>query len=208
MDILLATSNPGKINRYAELLARLNPNIRLLVPADVGIDDIRVQETGVNEVENAKLKAKAYWEALATDKKMPCLAGDTGTYLENVLPDEQPGMYSRRISGAGDSYSLDGDETMAKHYQALCHKYGGKIPGFYLDGHCIYEQDHWMTMQNKRFFVLTEKVVGPISKGFPMLSMIQGKITGKYINEMSHEEYLQEMSPVSDALKLLLASLQ
>lgn len=206
MEFLLATSNPGKIARYAELFGILNPDIRLLVPADVDLENLVVEENGTTEVDNAKLKAKTYWDALPLDRKMPCLGADTGTYFENVLPEEQPGLYSRRISGAGDSYSQNGDEIMAQHYQALCQKYGGEIPGYYLDGHCLYEQDHWMIMQNKRFFTLTEKVVGPISKGFPMLSMLKGKITGKYKNEMSHDEYLQEMAPITEALKTLLSS--
>ena len=105
LKLLLATHNAGKIERYrllfAEISKDLGREIEVFSPQELGLEKVEVIEDGQNEAQNAYKKAKSYWHALPLDKKMPCIAMDTGCYFDGVLPNEQPGQMVRRITGKG-----------------------------------------------------------------------------------------------------------
>jgi XTP/dITP diphosphohydrolase len=97
MKVLVATSNPGKLREYAELLADLDTGgllVEWLSLADVGIDD-EVDETGETMEENARLKAAAYSRL----SSLLTLADDSG--LEVDALGGAPGVHSARFSGPG-----------------------------------------------------------------------------------------------------------
>ncbi len=103
-DLLIATTNPGKIVEIQDLLEGLP--FRLHLPADLGIR-LHVEETGRTYAENAALKAQAYFQAsLAAGKAggMLTLADDSG--LEVAALGGAPGLHSARYSprpGAKDA---------------------------------------------------------------------------------------------------------
>jgi XTP/dITP diphosphohydrolase len=97
MQLLLATTNKGKIGELSALLAGLP--LQLLTPQEVS-PDTRVEETGRTYLENALLKAFAYQAATG----LAVLADDTG--LEVDALDGAPGLHSARFSplpGATDA---------------------------------------------------------------------------------------------------------
>ena len=106
--LLLASSNPGKIEIYRVLLQEvaqvLDLEIEILIPNDLGLADLEVVEEGSTCTENAYLKAKAYWEALPNSSKIPCLAIDNSIFLEGVEDVE------RLIAGEGDGARLTADD--------------------------------------------------------------------------------------------------
>lgn len=96
-DLLIATTNPGKVVELQDLLEGLP--LRLLLPADLGIH-LEVAETGDTYAENAALKAQAYCSASG----ILTLADDSG--LEVLALDGAPGLHSARYSprpGAKDA---------------------------------------------------------------------------------------------------------
>jgi XTP/dITP diphosphohydrolase len=96
-DLLIATTNPGKIVEIQDLLEGLHFN--LLLPADLDIR-LEVAETGQTYAENAALKAQAYCAAGG----ILTLADDSG--LEVATLDGAPGLHSARYSpqpGAKDA---------------------------------------------------------------------------------------------------------
>jgi XTP/dITP diphosphohydrolase len=96
-DLLIATTNPGKIVEIQDLLEGLP--FRLLLPADLSIR-LEVAETGQTYAENAALKAEAYYAASG----ILTLADDSG--LEVAALDGAPGLHSARYSpqpGAKDA---------------------------------------------------------------------------------------------------------
>lgn len=96
-DLLIATTNPGKIVELQDLLEGLP--LRLLLPADLDIR-LDVAETGATYAENAALKARAYCAASG----LLTLADDSG--LEVLALDGAPGLHSARYSprpGAKDA---------------------------------------------------------------------------------------------------------
>ena len=90
--LLIATSNPGKLQEYRELLDGLP--VTLLDLRDVGIHE-PVEETGTTFEENARLKAETY----ARLSGLLTLADDSG--LEVDALGGEPGLHSARYGGPG-----------------------------------------------------------------------------------------------------------
>ncbi len=89
MDVILASSNAGKIKELQDMLADLG--VVIVPQQSLSIPDI--EETGLCFVENAILKARN--ASLLSGK--PAIADDSG--LEVDLLDGQPGIYSARFAG-------------------------------------------------------------------------------------------------------------
>jgi XTP/dITP diphosphohydrolase len=98
-QVVLASSNPGKVREINELLADLALNV---VPqSEYGVTD--AEETGLTFVENAILKARN--AALHTG--LPAIADDSGIEVDAL--NGAPGIYSARYAGtgAGDRANLE-----------------------------------------------------------------------------------------------------
>ena len=92
-DLLIATTNPGKLHEFSELLAGLPA--RLVSPADFGLN-VDVPETGETYAQNARLKA----DALASVAPgLITLGDDSG--LEVAALGGAPGLFSHRYAGPG-----------------------------------------------------------------------------------------------------------
>jgi XTP/dITP diphosphohydrolase len=92
-NIVLASSNPGKVREINELLAELDMHV---VPqSDYGVTD--AEETGLSFVENAILKARN----AAAHTGLPAIADDSGIEVDAL--NGAPGIYSARYAGAGAS---------------------------------------------------------------------------------------------------------
>ena len=88
-ELVLASSNPGKIREFGRLFADLG--LRVRPQSDFGVVD--VAETGLTFVENALLKAR---EA-SRISGLPALADDSGLEVDALAG--QPGIYSARYAG-------------------------------------------------------------------------------------------------------------
>jgi XTP/dITP diphosphohydrolase len=94
-DLLIATTNPHKIQEFREILGDLP--YRLVGPADIGLN-LEVEETGTTFAENARLKAIAYADASG----LLALADDSGLEIDAL--GGEPGVYSARWAGENVSY--------------------------------------------------------------------------------------------------------
>lgn len=90
-EIILATSNPGKIKEFQAILAP----IRCVPQDEFGI--FSADETGLSFIENAILKARH--ASLLTNKAV--LADDSGLVVPGLQG--EPGIYSARYAGMGAS---------------------------------------------------------------------------------------------------------
>lgn len=96
-QLLIASTNPGKLREFQNLLADLP--VELLLPISLGIT-LNVEESGVTYAENAALKARAYAQA----SQLITLADDSGLEVEAL--GGAPGLHSARYSpqpGAKDA---------------------------------------------------------------------------------------------------------
>lgn len=87
MDVLLATTNPGKRREFAQLLTGLP--FTVITPDELGLD-LDVEEGGDSFEANAAIKATAW----AKTADMVCVADDSGLCV--VALDNAPGIYSAR----------------------------------------------------------------------------------------------------------------
>ena len=92
-NIVLASSNPGKVREINQLLVELDMHV---VPqGDYGVTD--AEETGLTFVENAILKARN----AAAHTGLPAIADDSGIEVDAL--NGAPGIYSARYAGTGAS---------------------------------------------------------------------------------------------------------
>lgn len=94
-DLLLATSNPHKVEEFRAIFSDLP--YRLLTLRDIQLD-MDVEETGTTFRENAELKARAYAKASG----LLSLADDSGLEIDAL--GGAPGVYSARFGGPDLSY--------------------------------------------------------------------------------------------------------
>ena len=98
-EIVLASSNPGKVREINQLLATLG--LHAQPQSELGVID--AEETGLTFVENAILKARN--AALHTG--LPAIADDSGIEVDAL--NGAPGIYSARFAGedATDQANLE-----------------------------------------------------------------------------------------------------
>ncbi|PTG99093.1 XTP/dITP diphosphatase [Staphylococcus chromogenes] len=87
-DIVIASSNKGKINDFKVIFSEYN-----VIGINELIEDFDVEETGVTFEENARLKSEAAAKAL----NKTVMADDSG--LEVDALEGAPGVYSARYAG-------------------------------------------------------------------------------------------------------------
>jgi len=86
MKILYGTTNPGK-------LAAMQKSVEGLSIEIIGLRDMegelpRINENGKTPLENAEIKARAYYEAF----HIPVFSCDSGLYFDELADEEQPGF--------------------------------------------------------------------------------------------------------------------
>ncbi|HSG12109.1 MAG TPA: XTP/dITP diphosphatase [Gammaproteobacteria bacterium] len=102
-DIVLASSNKGKVREFNQLLAALDITVR--PQGEFNVED--AEETGLTFVENAILKARN----AAQHTGLPAIADDSG--LEVDALNGAPGIYSARYARAGASDQANLEKLLA-----------------------------------------------------------------------------------------------
>lgn len=174
MRILYGTTNKGKLDAMKKAVKQLGIEV-------VGLSDLNcvlptINESGDTPLDNAEIKARAYFEAF----HMPVFSCDSGLYFDEVTEEEQPGIHVRRVNGK----ELN-DEDMIQFYSNLAGKYGGKITGRYRNA--IYfildEAHHYASMDMSiatEPFILIEKPHPKRVEGFPLDSLSIDIASGEY----------------------------
>ena len=92
-QIVLASSNPGKVREIGQMLTELQ--LEVVPQSSFNIED--AEETGLTFVENAIIKARH----ASAKADLPAIADDSG--LEVDALNGAPGIYSARFAGKGAS---------------------------------------------------------------------------------------------------------
>lgn len=178
IKILYGTTNKGKMQAMRTALESFDLEI-------VGLNDMEgelpiIEENGTTPLENAKIKAKAYYERF----KMPVFSCDSGLYFDGLDEKEQPGLYVRRVGGKELT-----DDEMIEYYAALARRHGGKITGQYRNAifFVLDEQHCYSSMDESIFtekFIMTAIPHPKRVEGFPMDSLSIDISTGKYYYDL------------------------
>lgn len=182
MKILYGTTNKAKLQAMRNAVELLGIDI-------IGLDDIegeipKVKECGKTPLENAEIKAKAYYEAF----KMPVFSCDSGLYFDELEDEEQPGIYVRRVNGRELS-----DDEMIEYYSSLARRYGGKITGQYWNAiYFVLDENHSYSSMDKSIatepFILSAVPHPKRVEGFPLDSLSIDISEGEYYYNLDSKD--------------------
>lgn len=188
MKLLYGTGNLAKLSAMRNRLERLGIEL-------IGLNDLRAEgknipeiiEDGNTPLENARLKAMAYYEAF----QIPVFSCDSGLYFDNVPDEVQPGVHVRNVNGKclSDDEMIDYYSGLVKIYGNLVARYRNAIC-FIMDDAHIYEAME-SSMESEKF-ILTDKPHSTIRKeGFPLDSISLDIKTNKYYYDLPEDRLEQ-----------------
>lgn len=177
MKVLFATTNPAKVKRYAKELEE--KGIEILTIKDLGIN-LHVEETGKNAIENAYIKAKAYYD----ETKITTIGMDNNLFIEELSEEKQPGTHVRRINGKELT-----DDEMIEYYTNLVKENGGKLTAKWVYGMVIYDgKESKEYTWNKSHFYFIDKPCEKRNPGYPLDSISIMPEVNKYFIELTEED--------------------
>lgn len=177
MKVLFATSNPSKAKRFKKQLEKRNIEMLTLKDIDIKLD---IDENGKNALENAYIKAKAYYE----ETKIPTIGMDDNLFIKEFPEEKQPGTHVRRINGK----ELNDDE-MIEYYTNLVKEYGEKLTCKWVYGMVYYDEKgakQYSWSRNEMYLV--DKVSEKRNEGYPLNSITIVPEFNKYLIDLSEEE--------------------
>ena len=177
MKVLFATTNPAKVKKYKKALEE--KGIELITIKDLDFK-LNINENGKNAIENAYIKAKAYYDAT----KITTIGMDNCLFIEELPEEKQPGTHVRRVNGKELT-----DEEMIKYYTNLIKKYGGKLTAKWIYGIVIYNgKEAKKYTWSKSNFYLIDKPCKKRNPGYPLDSISVMPENNKYWLELTDEE--------------------
>ncbi len=177
MKVLFATTNPAKVRRYKDALEE--KGIELITLKDLDFK-LKIEENGKDAIENAYIKAKAYYDAT----KIPTIGMDNSLFIEELPKEKQPGTYVRRVNGK----ELNDDE-MIEYYTDLAQAYGGKLTAKWIFGMVICDNDGVKNYSwTKDHFYFVDKPSKERNPGYPLESISVIPEFNKYAVELNEEE--------------------
>ena len=186
MKLLYGTTNKSKIEFMQKRVGHLG--IKILSLADVSAPELKIQENGSSPLDNTRIKALEYYDAL----KIPLFSCDSGLYIEGLDDEKQPGI---NVRGHGDH--MNDDETIA-YYSALAHKMGGRMVARYKNAICLILGDGQIyeymgdDIASHPFYI----VPTPHEKrneGFPLDSLSVHISSGQYYFDRDYSEKYAEI---------------
>lgn len=177
MELLYGTTNEGKILAMRHALEPMGITVK--GPRQMEADLPSVAEIGRSPLENARLKAQAYYQAF----QVPVFSCDTGLYLEGLPEELQPGIYVRRPLG----YEMT-DAQMTEYYSGLARKFGD-LRAQYRNAVCfckneqeLYESEDFKLSGEP--FLLTSTPHPQSQSGFPLDRISIQLSSGKYYYDL------------------------
>lgn len=188
ITLLYGTGNPAKLGTMRRSLDGME--IKLISLADMTGKPPEVDESGKSPLENARLKALAYYKHYG----VPVFSCDSGLYFEGIAEELQPGTHIRNIGGKRLT-----DDEMTEYYCSLANNNGGRITARYLNAICLVLSEneifeHMGADISGESFIITDKPHPKKVDGYPLDRISINSHTGKYYYDMEQEDYLLEES--------------
>ena len=196
MKVLFATTNPAKIRKYAEELRKRD--IEVVTIKDLNIN-LNVDENGKNAIENAYIKAKAYYDATG----ITTIGMDNNLFIEELPQEKQPGTHVRRVNGKELT-----DDEMIEYYTNLVKKYGEKLTAKWVYGMVIYNgKERKEYSWSKSHFYFVDKACDKRNPGYPLDSISIMPEYNKYFVELTQEEKSGKTYNENDVINFMVNSI-
>lgn len=183
IKLLYGTGNQGKLECMKQQYA---PSwVEIIGLKDMDRSAPSVYESGSSPLENARIKAMAYYRFYG----IPVFSCDSGLYFDNVPDEIQPGVHVRNVGGRTLT-----DEEMLAYYSGLAEKYG-TITARYRNAIClVLSEDNIVesmdeSLSGNPFYIVSKPHEKGIKiEGFPMDCLSVHIPSGKYYYDLSDEE--------------------
>ena len=198
MKVLFATTNQAKVGKYKEALKEKGIELITINDLDFKLD---VNENGKDAIENAYIKAKAYYEKA----KIPTIGMDNCLFIEELPEEKQPGTHVRRINGKELT-----DEEMIEYYTNLATEYGGKLTAKWVYGIVICDgQNRREYSWSKSNFYLVDKPCEKRNPGYPLDSISVIPENNQYWLELTEEQIKKskEKSNTDDVVEFIVSNI-
>lgn len=170
--LLFGTGNPAKFDT-------MKKRLEILPVALISLREMtfvpQVEEDGKDPLENARIKARVYWEAY----HMPVFSCDSGLFIKELSEDLQPGVHVRR---RGEKAMTD--EEMTDYYAGLARQYGRLTCRYQNAISLILDEEHQYESVDEslfgNWFYLTDKPHPKKVEGFPLDRISLTIPSGKY----------------------------
>ncbi len=200
MKVLFATTNPAKVGKYKKALEENGIELITINDLDFKLD---INENGKDALENAYIKAKAYYDIL----NIPTIGMDNSLFIEELPEDKQPGTYVRRVNGKELT-----DSEMIEYYTSLVKEYGEKLTAKWVYGMVICDGSNiekYTWSKDHFYFVSTPSKI--INEGYPLDSISILPEFNKYFVEITDEEkkkYSKKNSNDDSVVKFILDNIK
>lgn len=175
--VLFATTNPAKIKKYKKELEKRD--VEVLTINDLN-KNVKVEENGKDAIENALLKAKAFYEVTG----IATIGMDNSLFIAGIPEEKQPGTHVRRVGGRELT-----DEEMIEYYTNLTREYGGKLTAKWIFGLVVYnEKGAKKYSWSKDHFYFVDTPCEKRNPGYPLDSISILPENDKYFLELTDEE--------------------
>lgn len=208
MKILIATTNPAKIDRYIRYFGDLDSELEIFSLNDLDPQRLIVEpvESGIDEIANSVLKAKYYQAKLSFDGLV--FAEDSGMILHGVDEIDNPRKDIKKpvIQKFGEITP----ENLVKYYSELATKYGGKIQQEWVFGYTLLNLDKSVSKSISSPSLLVQEIQYPIDPGYPLNSVTRIIKDGNevYLSLLDQQEWQQHWdSEVIEVLEELLGEI-
>ncbi len=179
ITLLFGSGNPSKLKTMRDSLKGLD--IEIMGLRDMEKSPPTVDESGSSPLENARIKALAYYRHYG----IPVFSVDSGLFFENVPDELQPGVHVRNVAGKHLS-----DNEMIAYYSALAREYGGKLTARYKNAICLVMSEnevyHSMdeSLWGKAFYLTDTPHKRMHFEGFPLDRLSVDIESGEYYYDL------------------------
>ncbi len=202
-EVVFASNNKGKVERMKRLFKVAGLAVKLRTPEDIGVKDFDVVEDAGTLADNALKKATA----LAKHTKLPVLADDTGFFVQGAKID--PVMVKRNALDGEDEKKLTIEQIAAKmqaYYQDIADHAGGRVDAEWRNALClVVHGEKPRIIEALRPVILTNESHGTVDPHLPLRGLYISKATNKYALEQTDDEELQELAPITEGLRQIIA---
>lgn len=195
MKVLFATTNEAKVRKYRKKLEEKGIELITIRDLDFKID---IEEDGKDAIENAYIKAKAYYDATS----IPTIGMDNNLFIEELPYEKQPGNHVRRVNGKELT-----DEEMIAYYTKLVKEYGGKLTAKWVFGMVICNDNgikkcSWV----KDNFYFVEQPCEKRNPGYPLDSISVIPEFNQYFLELTNEDKkrYQEKDNIDNVIEFII----
>lgn len=203
--VFFPTNNIGKYDRYKKSFKKKNIIYNRYLTDENGIEiKVEVSEDGKTLNENAKKKAKQYYDEYKkhlNDTSFSIITTDEALYIDGLTEKEQPGLFVRRFGGIDAKRATD--EEVVQKYTSVIKKLGGEAKAKWIYSLVMYDGKNFYDYTWEEPVLFSSIPHYPITKGYVLNNItIVKKIDNNTImlSDLTEEERYEYLSKYTDTI--------